>query len=116
MNETDDKEQFNQLRLKKMDGRLSSEEQVELDRMMQARLDEAAVLDAEVIGRLHEKEEAQKAQLQAYQAESEQLAALSHLQTQLIADARRWVAEFDRRHEQIQQTYSALTGEPLLVA
>ena len=41
MNAFDESERFNRLRLKGMDGRLSPDEQIELDGMMQARLDEA---------------------------------------------------------------------------
>ena len=55
MNEFDEAERFNWLCLKGMDGRLSSDEQIELDGMMQARLDEAAELDEVVFGRLQQK-------------------------------------------------------------
>ena len=41
MNALDEVERFNRLRLKGIDGWLSPDKQIELDGMMQARLDEA---------------------------------------------------------------------------
>ncbi len=109
MNKTDEQARFNQLRLKQFDGLLTEDEQLELEQMMQTRLDEA------MLGRIRQEEDAQQKRLQAQHTESEQLATLLHQQAQLLADARRWLEEFDRRNQHIQQTYTAITGEPLPV-
>ena len=103
-----DTERFNELRLQQITDSLPSVERTELDDMMQARLQEAENFLAPAVERMRQEQQQLRQRLTRYQTESEALAQLLLQQEQLVADAGRWLQEFDRRNQNIQQTYTYL--------
>jgi predicted nuclease with TOPRIM domain len=65
------------------------------------------------ITRLQQEQVELEARLHQRQHENEELAKLLHQQEQLTAESRQWLRDFDRRHAQIRETYTRLTGEVL---
>jgi hypothetical protein len=63
--------------------------------------------------RLRAEQAALYEKLRALQTGNEELAKLLHQQGQLVADARRWLAQFEQRHLLIQQAYTKIIGEAL---
>jgi hypothetical protein len=103
-------DRFDELRLKQIAGALSAAEQEELFQLIQTiESGEASLLTA-YFGHVAAENVRLQTKLQAVQDENEALGQLVIQQEQLVADARRWLAEFDRRNTQIQQSYSHLTG------
>lgn len=107
---------FDQLRIKELAGTLTAQEKVELGELV-------ATLESDETNRLTlalDQARAEQAILRerfcTLQSENEELARLLGQQEQLVADARRWLAQFEQRHCLIQQTYARLTGQVLVVS
>jgi predicted nuclease with TOPRIM domain len=114
MNWSDEKQaRFDDLRQRELAGTLSVADQQELaslTTMLTQAADEALLPATERLQRdLTELE----ARLQQRQDENEELAKLLHQQEQLTAESQQWLRDFDRRHAQIRETYTRLTGEVL---
>jgi hypothetical protein len=88
---------FDELRSRELAGTLTVQEQTQLAGLIQ-------ILEAE---------EARYLAPATDQMRAEQAALRERLQEQLVADARHWLTQFEQRHQQIQQTYTRLTGEIL---
>ena len=101
-------DRFNELRLQQITDSLPPAEQAELDDMMQARLQEAENFLTPAVERMRQEQQQLRQRLTQYQTESEALAQLLLQQEQLVADASRWLQEFDRRNQNIQQAYTHL--------
>lgn len=102
---------FSELRQKELAGTLSTEEKGELATLF-------AVLEADekqylagAMTRLREEDALIQAQIEKRQQENMELAHIISQQEQLIADAQRWIAEFERRHLSIQQSFAQLTSK-----
>ncbi len=105
--------QLDELRARQMSGTLTADEQArlsELTRLLEA--DEARYL-APVVDQIRVQQTALRERLQSLQTENEALARLLNQQEQLVVDARQWLKQFEQRHQQIQQTYTRLTGQVL---
>ena len=114
MNWTDEQQAlFDELRARELTGTLTPEDQVRLAELIQVLEAEEARYLAPVAARMRAEQSALRKQLETLQTENEALARLLNQQEQLVADARHWLAQFERRHIQIQQSYTRLTGEVL---
>jgi hypothetical protein len=60
---------------------------------------------------MREEEAFTQAQTEKLQQKNMALARIISQQEQLIADARRWLAEFESRHLSIQQSFAQLTSK-----
>ncbi len=105
-----------ELRACELAGTLTSEEQARLAELTQALENEEARYLEPVAAQMQAEQAALRERLEALQANNEALARLLNQQEQLVADARRWLAQFEERHRQIQQAYTCLTGEVLTTA
>ncbi len=107
---------FDQLRASQLAGALSTPEEAELAELAAAlEADETRRL-APSLNQVRVEQTTLRERLQATQSENEELARLLNQQEQLVTDARRWLAQFEQRHRLIQQTYTRLTGEVLVVS
>ncbi len=107
-------ERLLKLRLSEMDGSLTPDEKDELNRLMQfLEKDEAQQL-APAFAHLQAEQIRLQKELSVQQAENESLHQLYREQTSLIKDARQWLAKFEKRHRQILQSYTQLTGRTLV--
>lgn len=104
---------FDELRTGELAGTLTTEEQTRLAELMTMLEAEEARYLAPVAARMRAEQAALREQLETLQTENEAQARLLNQQEQLVADARHWLAQFERRHIQIQQAYTRLTGEVL---
>ncbi len=103
-------DRFDELRLKQIAGVLSPKEQAELSQLIQTIESGESALLTTYFDHVAAENVRLQTKLQAVQDENEALGQLVVQQEQLVADARRWLAEFDRRNTQIQKSYSHLTG------
>ncbi len=104
---------FDQLRMKEITSTLTEREQSTLDALsarVETSEDRYLVPAIELI---RQEQDMLLERLSQVQTENELLAKLLAQQEKLAADARRWLAQFDRRHRSIVQTYTHLTGEAL---
>jgi predicted nuclease with TOPRIM domain len=110
-----DKEQarFDELRQRELAGTLSTFEKQELDSLVAALTQAADEVLLPAVARLEHEISELETRLQDRQHENEELAKLLHQQEQLTAESRQWLRDFDRRHAQIRETYTRLTGEVL---
>ena len=107
---------FDGLRKRELSGTLTAVEQTELDAMVTwLEQDEARYL-APATARFESEHNALRTQLQAVQDDNEALAMLFHQQEQLVTDARRWLVDFQQRHERIQTAYTRITSNVLVTA
>lgn len=104
---------FDTLRLAEFAGTLSAAEADELAELTQTLQADDAVSLRPAMDRLRREQDELHEQLTSVQAENEELARLLSQQQQLVADARRWLSQFDQRHSAIRQAYSRLTGHEL---
>ncbi len=115
MNWTDKQQTWlDELRARKLAGTLTGEEQARLAELIALLEAEEARYLAPVAARMRAEQAALREQLETLQTGNEALARLLNQQEQLVADARHWLAQFERRHRQIQQAYTRLTGEALV--
>jgi hypothetical protein len=102
-----------ELRRRELAGRLAEEEKTELaDIMAEIEQQEAHYL-IPAVEKMRLEQTMLEARLQNLHTDNEALAKLLNQQEQLATEARRWLADFEKRHLRIQQTYTRLTGEPL---
>jgi hypothetical protein len=71
---------------------------------------------ARALARTQAEQAALRQQIQAGEAENEQLAALAVQMEQLLADGRRTLRDLQRRHQAIRAEYQRVTGKPLSAA
>ncbi len=100
---------LDELRLKQISGALTAVEEEELVQLTEA-LENSESLN-KYFAHVAAENKTLQAKLEALQEENESLAQLAIQQEQLVADARRWLAEFDQRNSQIQKNYVRLTGD-----
>lgn len=100
---------FNELRQKELAGTLNANEKDELARLF-------TIIDADekrylagAIARMREEVALKQAQAEKLQQDNMALAGIICQQEKLLADARRWLAEFERRHLSIQRSIAELT-------
>lgn len=105
--------QFDELRQRELTGTISDAEQHELEALtnMLTQIADEALLPANE--RLQRELTELETRLKERQDENEELAKLLHQQEQLTAESRQWLHDFDRRHAQIREKYTRLTGEVL---
>lgn len=104
---------FDALRLAELAGSLTASEEVEFATLIRTLEAEEAQRLGPAMDRMHREENELQDQLNALQAENDELAKLLSQQQQFVADARRWLSQFDQRHLAIRQAYSRLTGQTL---
>lgn len=104
---------FDKLRMKEIAGTLTEHEQAELAELFAMVEADEAIYLAPTIERMSHEQDTLRERLYRLQAENEALAKLLAQQEQLAADARRWLAQFEKRHRSILRTYMHLTGEVL---
>lgn len=102
---------LDQLRLLELKGTLTDEERTELAKLVAALESDQVRYLAPAIERMCAEQEVLQRRLSNLQTENEELARLLNQQEQLVADARRWLAQFEQRHRQIQQAYARLSGQ-----
>jgi uncharacterized membrane protein YcjF (UPF0283 family) len=102
------------LRLLDLDGALTTDEKDELDRLMQSLENEETVQLASAFAHLKTEQAQLQEELSAQQTENESLHRIYDEQTLLIKDARQWLSKFEKRHRQILQNYTQLTGRTLV--
>lgn len=104
---------FDELRQRELTDSLSAADRQELEVLLATltRTADEALLPA--INRLQREQTELETRLQQRQHENEELAKLLRQQEQLTAESRQWLRDFDRRHAQIRETYTRLTGEAL---
>jgi hypothetical protein len=104
---------FDELRLRELRGTLSLVEKTELADFLAALETAEAAYIVPAIARMEAEQSILKERLQKMQGNNEELAKLLYQQEQLAVEARRWLTEFQQKHQQIQATYTQLTGEVL---
>ena len=104
---------FNDLRRRELKGKLNTAEQTELAEIIAFLEEEEARYLGPAVARMEKEQTVMMERLQKLQTDNEELAKLVHQQEQLVLEARRWLADFRQRHEQIRSTYTQLTGEIL---
>jgi hypothetical protein len=114
MNWSDEKQsRFDDLRQRELAGTLSAADRQELDALTALLTQAADISLLPAITRVQHEQAELEARLLKQQHENEELAMLLHQQEQLTAESRQWLRDFDRRHTQIRETYTRLTGEVL---
>lgn len=102
---------FNDLRQKELAGTLNTQEKDELAELFAViEADEKQYLASAII-QLREEDALMQAQTEKRHQENMELARIVSQQEQLIADAQRWIAEFEQRHLSIQQSFAQLTSK-----
>ncbi len=100
---------FTELRLKKLNGNLTTKEENELSEIREV----ISVVEDEITESVLKKLESDQALisevLKTSQREKESLVKLRNQQALLIADTKRWIQEFEERYFLIQDSFSRLT-------
>ncbi|VAW41811.1 hypothetical protein MNBD_CHLOROFLEXI01-2219 [hydrothermal vent metagenome] len=104
---------FDELRQREMAGTITAPDQQELETLTASLTQAADDALIQAITKLQHEQVKLEAGLQQRQHENEELANLLHQQEQLTAESRQWLQDFDRRHAQIRERYTRLTGEAL---
>lgn len=102
------------LRLRELEGTLTPDEKDELDRLMQFLEEQETEELASAFTHLQAEQVRLQEKLTTQQAENESLHRIYQEQTLLIKDARQWLVKFEKRHRQILQSYTQLTGRTLV--
>lgn len=108
-------ERFNKLRVKKFVEGLDDVESAELATYKSHLEQETVTYLSPLITSLEQENAVMLQKLDETHAENAVLLRIIEQQKQLVADARRWLSEFEHRHKAILQTYQSATGEPLVV-
>jgi hypothetical protein len=109
----DDQTRLDRLRDRELAGTLTAPEEAELARLMaRVEAEEAGALAPEV-ARLRAEVAAAADELDRTERENEGLAGLMAQQQALIADARSFLEEFDRRRASILDGLARIAGDPL---
>ncbi len=109
----DDQTRLNRLRDQELAGTLTAAEQAELGALMARVEAEEAVALAPEVARLRAEVASVTDQLDRTEHENEDLARLWAQQQALVADARRFLEEFDRRRASILDGLARIAGNPL---
>lgn len=112
----DDQTKLDLLRGKELAGTLTGPENAELAALMARVEAEEAVALAPEMARLRAEIVGVADDLHRVERESEELARLMAQQQTLVADARRFLDEFDRRRASILDGLARITGGPLPAA
>jgi hypothetical protein len=104
---------FDELRQRELAGSLTAAEQTELAELTDWLTKTADAALETAVARLEQEQSILQERLQRRQDENEELARLLRQQEQLVAESRRWLADFEKRHRQISQAYTRLTGDAL---
>ena len=114
MNWTKDSQaRLDRLRDKELAGTLTESDQVELAALIARVEAEEAHSLAPAIGRLRTEVEQHEQELHTLQGENEERARLLAQQQSLVADARRFLADFDQRRASILGALARFVGGPL---
>jgi hypothetical protein len=106
-------ELFDALRARELFGGLTPAEQGRLQALYACLEAEEALYLSPTIAQMKTDQTVLRERLESVQTENEALGRLVNQQEQLVADARRWLAQFEKRHRRIQRAYTRLTGEAL---
>lgn len=107
---------FDELRQKELNGSLTIAEQEELTALTNLLTQDADYALVNAVAKLQQEQAELESRLEQRQNENEELANLLNQQEQLAAESRRWLIDFDRRHAQIRESYTRLTGDILTSA
>lgn len=111
----DDQAMLDLLRSKELAGTLTETEQAELSGLMaRVEAEEAAVLAPEM-ARLRDDVAGTADELRRIETENEELARLMARQQALVADAQKFIDEFERRRASIVDGLAKIAGGPLPV-
>ncbi|MEJ5309801.1 MAG: hypothetical protein WHX52_08520 [Anaerolineae bacterium] len=106
-------ELFDALRARELSGILTPTEQDQLKALYAWLEAEEALYLSPTIAQMKADQAVLREKLESAHTENEALGRLLNQQEKLVADARRWLAQFEKRHRRIQQAYARLTGEAL---
>lgn len=112
----DDQTRLDLLRGKELAGTLSEPERVELAALMARVEAEQALALAPEMARLRAELGERANELGKIESENDELARLMAQQETLVADARRFLDEFDRRQTSILDGLARIAGRPLPAA
>ncbi|MEO7328043.1 MAG: hypothetical protein ABI193_05665 [Minicystis sp.] len=112
----DDQANLNLLRGKELAGTLTDAEQGELAKLMARVEDEETAALAPEMKRLRDEVAAMPDRIRKVEVENEELARLMAQQQALVADAGKFLGEFDRRRATILDGLARVTGGPLRAA
>ena len=104
---------FDELRKRELSDVLTAKDKIELAEIVTSLEQEEARYLGPAVVRMEAEQAAMREQLQAMQDDNEELAKLFHQQEQLVVEARRWLADFQQRHQRIQTAYTRLTNDTL---
>ncbi|HDN27733.1 MAG TPA: hypothetical protein ENG03_11690 [Thioploca sp.] len=106
-------QRFTELRLRRLSGSLTEAEQRELAEIQTM----VEVVESETttfaLKRLETEQFALQDVLEKHQTENQDLVQLLNQQALLIADTKRWLAEFEQRYTVIQNSFTRLTEHSL---
>ncbi len=109
----DDQARLDRLRADELAGTLTADEKVELGNLMARVESEEAQVLAPEMDRLRAEASELQSEFDAVQRRNEELARLLAQQQILAADARRFLAEFDKRQASILDALARFGREPL---
>lgn len=112
----DDQANLNLLRGKELAGTLTDVEERELAKLMARVEDEEAAALAPEMKRLRDDVAAMPDKIRQVEVENEELARLMAQQQALVADAAKFLGEFDRRRATILDGLARIAGGPLRAA
>lgn len=112
----DDQANLNLLRGKELAGTLTDVEERELAKLMARVEDEEAAALAPEMKRLRDDVAAMPDKIRRVEVENEELARLMAQQQALVADAAKFLGEFDRRRATILDGLARIAGGPLRAA
>jgi hypothetical protein len=104
------------LRAAELTGTLDEVGKAELSALIESIEVEERKRLAPALARMQAEQAALRQQIQASEAENEQLAALAVQMEQLLADGQRMLRDLQRRHQALRAEYQRVTGKPLSVA
>ncbi len=104
------------LRAAELTGALDQVGEVELETLIELLEAEEEEQLAPALARMRAEQATLRRQVQASEEANEQLATLAAQQEQWLADARFLLRDLQRRHQAMQKTYQAITGQPLVAA
>ncbi|MDA0244996.1 MAG: hypothetical protein OT477_16385 [Chloroflexi bacterium] len=101
-------ERFTELRLREMGGQLTAVEQAELYAQLATVAEEST---APWLSRVEKEQADLENMLSSEQTRNRELMALFNQQALLIADSKRWLAEFEQRYAAVHMQLNAVYGE-----
>ena len=101
-------ERFTELRLREMGGQLTAVEQMELDELYAQLATVAEESTAPWLSRVEQEQADLESLLASEQTRNRELMALFNQQALLIADSKRWLAEFEQRYAAVHTGFTEL--------